>query len=145
MIDKKEIERIKDYILRNDLAIKAGETVLTDANKVYINDLRLLIGYIEDEPLLSLKELEGIPDGDIFAHGKSTDNEDGINMLNTDNQLTWIAVRGGGAYDWAIYVATTNLNWDHDRIKRMGDKVSMERFIRKIIPCTDEAYEAYRR
>jgi len=55
--------------------------------------------------------------------------------------LRWVAVRGGIA-DWAIYCHFSDKNWDW--IRDSGDKVTMENHIRKLVPCTDEAFKRYR-
>lgn len=89
---------------------------------------------------LTVEMLEEMEPG-VFAQGTVSDNPVGINMTNSDRLLRWVAVRGD-APDWRIYC-----HWaesDFDFVRTNGDKVTSEINIRKLVPCTDEAFAEYR-
>lgn len=92
--------------------------------------------------MLTLKMLEDMHPGTIFATGTAVDNELGLFMSGTDRELRWVAVRGQGIPDWCIYchLAEHDIEW----IRRQGDKVCMERNIKMCMPCDDEAFKMYR-
>ena len=93
--------------------------------------------------VLDLKILEDMPPGTIFATGLTTDNPGiGINMTNSGEELRWVACRGHGPADWAIYCQFSS--WSAERIKKAGDKVSFEEHIRKLVPCDNDALAHYR-
>lgn len=91
--------------------------------------------------MLTIEQLEAMPEDTIFATGTANDDPDGLFMANTNRSLRWVAVRGGIA-DWAVYChfADRDAAW----IARHGDKVRMEHHIRQCVPCTDAAFAQYR-
>ena len=92
--------------------------------------------------MLTVEQLEAMPPDTVFATGVILDGPTGVNMTDSRKHLRWVAVRGQGIPDWAIYC-----HWDfHDAewVKRRGDKVGMEHHIRLLVPCTDEAFKKYR-
>lgn len=93
--------------------------------------------------MLTVSKLENMTEGEVFATGLTIDNYTGVNMNNSDRILRWVAVRGHGFHDWAIYIDTD----DHSEaeVKRFGDKVTEKDDIRKLVPCDDEAMNLYRR
>ena len=91
--------------------------------------------------MLDLEMLESIPRGTVFAAGKTTDDNNGVNMTNSGKPLKWIAKKGYN--DWAIYI-----HWDtvsDYSVETQGDKVSSEKNIKRLVPCSDEAFNKYRR
>jgi len=92
---------------------------------------------------LDVQMLQAMPPGTRFATGVATDCSEGLFMANTGKELRWVAMRGQGTHDWAIYchfdAATI------DEIARTGDKVQMEQHIRFCVPCDDAALKCYRR
>lgn len=90
---------------------------------------------------LTLQKLKDMEPDTIFATGVTTDDPGGVNMAGTGQNLRWVACRGG-IHDWAIYVQ--NENWSDQRVKEMGDKVTSEANIKKLVPCDDEAFAMYR-
>jgi hypothetical protein len=95
-----------------------------------------------DQEELTLKKLKSMKEGEVFAEGLAEDSISGINMTNSLDMLRWIAVAGRNN-DWAIYC-----HWEiHtvEYIKEHGDKVHNSATIRRLVPCTDEAFELYRR
>lgn len=56
--------------------------------------------------------------------------------------VRWVAVKGGGPVDWAIYYNTVDhpVNW----IRMHGEKVTTEAVIRELVPCDQEAFDQYR-
>lgn len=61
-------------------------------------------GFYFDPALgLQVDDLKKMPSGTIFAKGELPDSSDGINMNSTGRMLRWIAKRGDGYWDWAIY------------------------------------------
>ena len=91
--------------------------------------------------MLTVDQLKNMKPDTIFASGETTDDPDGINMTGSGKELRWVACRGG-IHDWAIYIQGSN--WTDDMVKRMGDKVTSEANIRKLVPCDDEAFGWYR-
>ena len=85
--------------------------------------------------VLTVDVLESMEEG-IFVRG-----EEFIPEISPDKKLRWVAVRGGIA-DWAIYchLAYNSFEFVHS----CGDKIFDESVIRKLVPCTDEAWERYR-
>ncbi len=98
------------------------------------------------ELALNLSMLKLLPHGTIFATGIGVDEPDGINMANTSKALRWVAVRRQGPNDWCIYCSLiVSPKHDHEYVRRHGDKVHDDRTIRRLIPCTDEAFARYGR
>ena len=92
--------------------------------------------------MLTKKILEEMPAGTIFARGWASDDEWGINMTRSHKCLRWIAKRGDGAPDWAIYCHFAEN--DDTYVEQCGDKVHRESHIRKLVECDDEALKWYR-
>ena len=89
---------------------------------------------------LTLQDLDDMKPG-IFAQGETTDDPDGCNMTASGRKLKWVASRGD-IHDWAIYVLWASCDWM--QVKAMGDKIHDEANIRKLVPCTSEAFDMYR-
>lgn len=93
--------------------------------------------------LLTVERLENMPDGYIFRQGAFRDAPDGdINYVGTGLILRWIAKRGNGFPDWAIYVGRQEQTVQE--IAMYGDKIHSSDSIRRLVPCTDEALARYR-
>lgn len=92
--------------------------------------------------MITIDDFEWIPNGEIFDRGTTTDNDEGVNMTNSGNKLTWIAKKGGGN-DWAIYVHFAG--HDEEFVKEHGQKISDKDNIRKLISCDDEMMTKYRK
>ena len=75
---------------------------------------------------LTLEDLKRMAPG-VFASG-------GI-----AGRTRWVAVRGS-IHDWAIYVGTGS----DQEIADHGDKLFQKTMIRRLVDCTDEAFEWYR-
>lgn len=90
---------------------------------------------------LTVGDIESLEPGDIIKTGTVSDNPEGVNMNNSDKLLRYVAIRGQ-APDWAIYIHLADFPVSF--IARGGDKVISENNIRKLVPCTDEAYAKYR-
>lgn len=75
--------------------------------------------------------------GTVFATGVA--DEPGLHS----EPIRWVAKVGDGYHDWAIYYHLENTPVAF--IKTNGEKVTTESIIRKLVPCTDEAYSFYRR
>ena len=91
--------------------------------------------------MLTLQNLKDMEPDTIFATGVTTNDPAGINMSNDGRELRWVACRGG-IHDWAIYIQSAD--WPEDEVKRVGDKVTSEHNIKKLVPCDDEAFRMYR-
>ena len=91
--------------------------------------------------MLTLQMLKDMPPNTVFATGVVPDSPEGINMMNTGNDLRWCAQRGQ-IYDWTIYThwATSPLQY----VKNRGDKVFSAINIKRLVPCDDEAFKMYR-
>lgn len=85
--------------------------------------------------MLTKKMLEAMPPGTVFATGVVS--EPGLYM----EPVRWLAKRGGIA-DWAIYYHRKEyeLEW----IKDYGDKCVTEKIIKKLVPCDEDTFKAYR-
>lgn len=81
-------------------------------------------------------------DPGIFAMGTTTDDPKGVNMSNSGRLLRWVAVRGNGWADWAIYVLFADNDWDY--IRTNGDKIYNKDNVEKLIDCDDAALDRYR-
>lgn len=89
-----------------------------------------------------LKELEA----GIFAKGVTVDSPDGVNVSGSGRQLKWVATRGRGPLDWAIYVESPYRAFiDYESVASLGDKIQSPVIIKRLVPCDDEALENYRR
>lgn len=91
---------------------------------------------------LTAYALEMMEAGATIATGTAPDSPEGINMTRSGRTLRWVAVRGQGAPDWAIYCHLEDK--DEEWIKRMGDKVRDKNTIQKLVPCNEQALKKYR-
>jgi len=89
---------------------------------------------------LTLQDLEEMKPG-IFARGEIIDSSEGINISDSGRILKWVASRGD-IPDWCIYCHFATCDWE--TVKDMGDKVFSKNNIKKLVPCNDEAFKAYR-
>ncbi len=91
--------------------------------------------------MLTLEDLNKLETHIIFATGLSFDCEHGLFMTGSGKKLRWVAVTGEIG-DWTIYClfADKTIEW----VRRHGDKVCMERHIKMLVPCDDEAFKMYR-
>ena len=91
--------------------------------------------------MLTLKEFDALPNGEVFATGVLPNSRDGIFMTIEGGNLRWVAKKGYG-YDWAIYC-----HWDYNSVEwiaESGDKVHKEQHIQKCVPCEDDVFKLYR-
>lgn len=96
--------------------------------------------FTEKDPFTT-KDLFDMNPDTIFAKGESVDSPEGINMMNTGQDLKWIAKKGG-TDDWCIYCCSKQLTDLH--LLRMGNKVTGTENIKKCVPCTDDVLTRYR-
>ena len=87
--------------------------------------------------MLTLKQLESMPPETAFATGTGL-----IPGLHRESRVRWVAVRGGGIPDWAIYYH--HAIYSVEDVKRSGDKCFTEEVIKELVSCTSEAYNMYR-
>lgn len=86
--------------------------------------------------VLTLKDLKEMKPGVIFATGTGTYPE------LIDKEIRWVAKRGDGYHDWTIYyllIEHTELS-----VEQQGLKCFTKSVIKRLVPCTDEAYSLYR-
>jgi hypothetical protein len=91
---------------------------------------------------LTKEQLESMEPGQIFAEGLDIDVPGGLHMTGSGDLLRWVAVRGQGIPDWAIYC-----HWEffpREEVARIGDKVHHRTHIKKLVPCTADALDMYR-
>lgn len=92
-----------------------------------------------------LETLQNSTDGVVIATGIVQNNEGGVYMTDfrKNDDLRWVAKVGSGYADWAIYIhwAEHSLEW----VLQNGDKVTTQAYIKKLVPCDDEALKLYRR
>jgi len=86
--------------------------------------------------LLTLSSLKLINEESIFRSGVTND------MRLYHEAVSWVAVKGSGNNDWAIYYH--HANFSNDEIAQIGEKVAIEAIIKKLVPCDDEAFKQYR-
>jgi len=85
---------------------------------------------------LTVQKLKDMPDAELIGKGIGTFPE------IHEKEIKWVAVRGQGYYDWAIYYGLPNDSEEH--IRFYGDKMFTESVIKRLVPCTEEAYKLYR-
>lgn len=93
--------------------------------------------------MLTIEKLDAMRPETMIAHGICINCPDDIFMTrsNIGREMIWVAMRGEVS-DWTIYVGWKDTGLD--RIISNGDKLHNEKHIRKLVPCTVEAYERYR-
>ena len=80
----------------------------------------------------------------IFAQGEIKDIQEVCNVANTGKIMKWVAVRGN-IHDWCIYTDNPySPQYSYEGVRDMGDKISGEANIKKLVPCDDEAFDMYR-
>jgi hypothetical protein len=121
---------------------------------------------------ITIELLDNADKGAIIASGIALDAEGHLHLARTGKMTPWVAVRGEGAPDWAIYAQNPHYIdkpkeidfaeveyeeihsyilqcgmsgiWSNDRIARIGDKVSDPINIKYLVDCTPEALKRYR-
>jgi len=84
---------------------------------------------------LTIKDLKEMQHNDIIAKGT------GLIREILDAPIKWVAVRGG-MHDWVIYYGL--INSSDIGVILFGNKVHTGSTIRKLVPCTDDAFDMYR-
>lgn len=92
--------------------------------------------------MLTKEEFDKLPLGEVFATGVLPNSDDGIFMTRDGGELRWVAKKGWGGHDWALYCHWADKSVEY--IRDYGDKVMTEKYIRRCVPCTDEIFKAYR-
>ena len=95
---------------------------------------------------LTLQTLKDMEPDTIFATGTLVDSPEEFHLARTGNEVRWVATRGY-IHDWAIYSQNPhdgNMVKSFDEVKQYGDKISNEAYIKKLVPCDDEAFGMYR-
>jgi hypothetical protein len=92
--------------------------------------------------MLTIDKLKEIERGARFASGLAKDYHNELHMNGTGIMLRWVAVKGYGYDDWAIYAH--DAFYDEAYVARFGNKVSSERNIKFCVPCDDEVFARYR-
>lgn len=94
--------------------------------------------------MLTLQKLQSIQPDTAFASGTCTNSPEDIYMTssNIGKQMSFVAVKGYNN-DWAIYIGWAHLSLDH--IRSNGDKLQNRDYIKKLVPCDEDALRAYRR
>ena len=85
---------------------------------------------------LTVEKLKNMQPEERFARGTGTYPE------LTNKEIRWVAVRGGGTHDWSIYYHLVDKS--EETIAREGDKCFTQSVIKRLVPCSDEAYALYR-
>lgn len=86
--------------------------------------------------LLTVERLNEMKDGERIDTGVG--HIPGL----SHKEIRWVAVRGSGHSDWAIYyhLSINTAEW----VRWNGDKATTEKIIRDLVPCTDAAFALYR-
>jgi hypothetical protein len=90
---------------------------------------------------MTLEEFKEIPAGEVFR--VVTTKYHTVERIDGEwPTLMFVCKKGHGYDDWTIYFhyPEKGVEW----ICRSGDKVSSERNIRSIFPCSDDVYSLYR-
>ena len=87
--------------------------------------------------MLTVEKLKAMEPGKQFATGTGTYPE----LYN--EEVRWVAVRGLGMHDWAIYYNLSEKSVNE--IAQEGDKCFTEEIIKRLVPCDDKSYGLYRR
>jgi hypothetical protein len=94
--------------------------------------------------IITREKFDLIPAGDIFASGTVINSPDDIYMTenNIGKKMLWVA-RKGHNDDWTIYIhwASSGLKY----VLEQGDKIYTPEYIRKLVPCTNEIFNRYRK
>lgn len=90
---------------------------------------------------MTIEEFKAIPFGSVFAQGKCTDDVNGANMTGSGRMLRWVAKKGR-INDWCIYCHWATSSFEY--IITNGDKVTGESNIKRLVPCDDDMFNAYR-
>lgn len=85
---------------------------------------------------ITKEQLMEMNSGEVFATGTGTYPE------IISHEIRWVAVRGEGFHDWCIYYGYENM--PKQNIVERGDKIFYEEVIKRLVPCTDEAWGLYR-
>lgn len=93
---------------------------------------------------MNIEELKSILPGTVFAKGEIPNSPEGIYATDykTGNLLKWVAVKGRGYDDWAIYCGWADKSWED--IRTNGDKVTGKENIQKCVPCDEDVFKKYR-
>ena len=96
---------------------------------------------------MTLEELAQFNPGTIFAQGLAINIPTGLwmesNSEHYGKELQWVAKKGHGYNDWAIYC-----HWKGHSIQYVsenGQKVTSVENIRKLVPCDDAMLAKYRK
>lgn len=114
----------------------------------------------EGKVLITIDLLENSKPGAILAKGEALDSPGAMNLAGTGRTVRWVAVRGRGWGDWAIYaqnphyLATDDPGvvaagysgiWDWMKIVREGDKVLIRENIKHLVDVDgEEVWKRYR-
>lgn len=96
------------------------------------------------EKELTLQDLIDMPPSTVFATGLCKNSPEDIYMTdeNIGKEMRWVAKRGK-IHDWAIYI-----DWSfrtQEQVEDFGNKIYDSKNIRKLVNCTDEALQMYRK
>ena len=97
--------------------------------------------------MVTIEILKSYPDTQIFRRGEfnSSDFPDlflPIQINANNNLISWIAKKGSGYDDWAIYYHYSDI--PEKLIISNGIKIKSIPIIRKLVPCTPEVLNKYR-
>lgn len=86
--------------------------------------------------MLTLEKLEEFEVGFIFASGVSLEP-----LLFADAHIQWLAVKGQGGTEWTIKYHLAALGLEN--AAKRGFRCFPEAIIKRLVPCTNEAFRAY--
>lgn len=134
------IEAYGVFCLVQDNNLIVEEWIANMGNMESAENLRRLMCImcgLDNCQLLTLQMLKDMEAGTIIGTGVV------FNARIHNGMIRWIAKRGDGFHDWAIYYH--NQNHTPEYILSNGDKLTSEANIRQLIPCDQEAFGLYRK
>ena len=93
--------------------------------------------------MMTNEKFMNLPAGEIFATGVLPNSPEGIFITDSHygDSLGWVAVKGH-ADDWCVYSHWPEHSFEW--IRKHGDKIHTEKYIKRCVPCDDKVFSKYR-
>lgn len=102
-----------------------------------------LFEHLMSPPILTVEMLESMDPYSVIASGVVDNSPEGIfvTRYHPEEKVMWVAKRGY-IHDWTIYYHWEK--YEQRYVLEHGDKLFNRETIRRLVPCTDEAFLLYR-